>query len=601
MVVMAVLAVATPVTQLAQEAGWSFRTYAIGLALLSVTTAAAVCRAELRGGVAALRAQPGGALTLALAAAAAALVALVSHRPRWDDFSYIPNVVHFVAHPEAAMGHVVQFVYGGRSAIESYYVGTSMPFEYAQGVVAYGLGLHVLSVYHVIGPALFAALVPLVWYYAISRFEFSDRAAIAGALLICLCLLLMGESHRGFGSYSFTRLWHGKVVVMALGLPLVAGLAIDFFRTPRAGTWLRLFLVATALVGASTSSIVLLTLLAPVLALASVVAFLPPLRSAVLHGLAFGASFVYVAVFGVAFLVVAASELGASDPVHEGFATTFFGQLQYVFPWRTPTVTFAPALALASGAGALLLLRGWQRRFFATWLVTVVAGYLNPWVAPWLIDHVAPTGVYWRLFYLLPFPLAIGLTGAWLAERAGTGAPARALATLVIGIAVAAHLPARSPSIFRYYTTLGVGYQIERADRPTAEWIVEVSPPGPMLAPWYLGALVTILSADRPQVTTRDAALGVWFTSRGHAGEAELRREASEYLDGASRRGREAVLELALRHPEIQSVIARRPAAAQPKLIEGLRARGFTDRRSFGELEMFARPGQGQSQRGLSR
>ena len=586
--VMALLALATAVTQVAQEVGASFHTYSIALALFSLGLGAAVGRAELRGTFRTLRAHVGDTAALAALALAATTLALVSHRPRWDDFSYIPNVLHLVAHPEAAMGHVVHFVDGGRAAIESYYVGTSMPFEYAQGVVAHFLGLHVLSVYHVLAPALFGALVPLTWFYTLSRFEFSDRAAIAGAVLICLCLVLMGESHRGFGNYAFTRLWHGKVIVMALGLPLVVGLTLDFFRSPDWRGWLRLFATATALAGASTSSIVLLPLLAPPLALAAAVGLRLGPRIALARGLAYGASFVYVGAFGLAFLWLASAGLAAEDPVHEGFATTFRGQLQYVFPTRRPTTLL---LALFSGAGALLLMRGWQWRFFAAWGFAVIAAYLNPVVAPWLMEHVAPNGVYWRLLYLLPFPLALGLTGSWLADRFGVGRSAQGtmLAIVVVALTGLAHLPADSTSIFRRNTSLGLGYQIDRLDRRLAERLIEASPPGPMLAPWYLGGVVTLLTADRPQIATRDAALGLWFESRGQPGEARLRREASEYLDGDRPDGHEAVLELVVRHPQIRSVVVRYGIGQREGLDGALSERGFTERRDLGEVRVLSR------------
>ncbi len=588
--VSALLALATVLTQLAQALGWSFRSYAIAVALLSAAAIVGMARSELRGSLAALRAHAAGATVLALASTAAALLTLVSQRVLVDDLSYIPNVVHYVAHPDTAMSHVVHFIFGGDSAVESYYVGTSMPFEYAQGVVAYLIGVDVLSVYFVLAPALIGALIPLVWYYTLSRFEFADRAAIAGAVLICLCLPLMGEAHRGFGNYAFNRLWQGKAVLMTFGVPLVVGLSIDFLRNPGLRHWLCLFVAITAMVGTSTSSIALLVLLAPVLAVASVLGFGMSPRVALPRVAAFGAGFLYLVGFGLAFMMVAATDLGAQAPISKGFAEDFFAQAGYVFPRRLPT---SRVLALASCAGVIVLLRGWQRRFFASWLAFVSLAYLNPYVAPWLLEYVTPPTIYWRLFYLLPFPLAIGLTGAFIAERAGVGVSrlGNGLAAAVVILLIAAHVPSGSTSIFQRTTDVGVGYRMDPVAVRIALDLIEATPPGPMLAPWRPGGRVAMLSADRPQVVVRDAGLALWFTSRGKPQEADLRRRASNFLwNRGGPDGDLPVLKLVRRYRQIKSVVALQQAGEPERLRGHMALVGFTESQLVGPFTVFTKP-----------
>ncbi len=586
----ALLALATVITQLAQELGWSFRSYAITLALISGCVIVALARVELAGSFARLRANSATATVLALACIATATLTVSSYHELVDDFSYIPNVVYYIAHPDTAMSHVVHFVSGRPRPIESYCVGTSMPFEYAQGVVAYFTGVHVLSVYFVLAPAIFGALIPLVWYYTLTRFEFSDWAATFGAVLICLSLTLMGDAHRTFGNYAFNRLWQGKAVAMTYGLPLIIGLSIDFLRVPSVRHWLNLFVTATALAGISTSSIVLLPLLAPVLALASVIGLEMHPRKAIARVLAYGMSFAYVAGFGLALLMIAAGDLSTEDPISKGFADDFFGQLRYVFPALFPTTRL---LLLVGCVGAMGLLRGWQWRFFTAWLGLVVLAYLNSFVAPWLLEHLTPPTLYWRLFYLLPFPLAIGLAGACLAERTHVGASWRgnAVAATIVALMIAAHIPARPTSMFRRGMPIGIGFNPEADALLVARGLIDASPPGPMLAPSTTGGRVTLLSGNRPQICTREYALALWFTSRGERAEAALRRDASDFL--RTRRpvhGLNSVMELLRRHPRIQSVVARAKDIEKTSLVQQLATKGFTVRHPVPPFEVFTRP-----------
>jgi hypothetical protein len=591
MTVMAAMALATVITHLGQAVGISFRFYAILIAATTVALTAVVAYRERTRIVAALVSSPISAAVLGSLAALTAIATLFAHRPHADDYFYIPNVVYYVAHPDQAMGYINHFILGADAPVSTFYQGTALPFEYSQGAFAYLLGVHVLTVYHVLTPALFGFLLPLVWFYLISRFEFSDRAAIFGAMLIGLSLPLLGEALCSYGTFGINRLWHGKAVVLALGLPLFAALSVDFLRAVSRRHWARLFVCATALVGMSPSAIVLLSLLAFLMAAAGAVAFPRDLRERIRVTAVYGVSLCYVAVFAVAFLTKNAGKLGSDSLLNETMPRTFLGHAAFMFSLDSPTSLVLLAMSLA---GALLTLRGWSRRFLGAWLLCAGIALLNPLVAPFLIDHVTSPNIYWRLFYLLPFPLAIGLTGAALGARVGVGATTRgnAAAGLLVCLLVGAHWIPGSSSIFRRGTEVRLGVKLRPAARDLAQRVIESTPPGVMLAPWPLGNVISMLGGDHPQVRTKPDGLRLWFSRH----ELNRRITASDFLKrGESRRqqgGVEAVLALVERYPEIRSVLARGKVARKYDLERVLAAKGFTESNAIISLVVFAKPPQ---------
>ncbi|HEX9725911.1 MAG TPA: DUF6077 domain-containing protein [Vicinamibacteria bacterium] len=591
MTVMAAMALATVITHLGQAVGISFRFYAILIAATTVALTAVVAYRERTRIVAALVSSPISAAVLGSLAALTAIATLFAHRPHADDYFYIPNVVYYVAHPDQAMGYINHFILGADAPVSTFYQGTALPFEYSQGAFAYLLGVHVLTVYHVLTPALFGFLLPLVWFYLISRFEFSDRAAIFGAMLIGLSLPLLGEAHCSYGTFGINRLWHGKAVVLALGLPLFAALSVDFLREVSRRHWARLFICATALVGMSPSAIVLLSLLAFLMAAAGAVAFPRDLRERIRVTAVYGVSLCYVAVFAVAFLTKNAGKLGSDSPLNETMPRTFLGHAAFMFSLDSPTSLVLLAMSLA---GALLTLRGWSRRFLGAWLLCAGIALLNPLVAPFLIDHVTSPNIYWRLFYLLPFPLAIGLTGAALGARVGVGATTRgnAAAGLLVCLLVGAHWIPGSSSIFRRGTEVRLGVKLRPAARDLAQRVIESTPPGVMLAPWPLGNVISMLGGDHPQVRTKPDGLRLWFSRH----ELNRRITASDFLKRGESRCQqgdvEAVLALVERYPEIRSVLARGKVARKYDLERVLAAKGFTESHAIVSLVVFAKPPQ---------
>ena len=186
-----------------------------------------------------------------------------------DLFYYVPNAVYHLQNPDSPMDFVIHFIEAGSEPFSSYFGATSLPFEYTQAVVSYFFKIPYLSTFYFFSPALLGFLIPVTLYYLISQF-INPKSAAVGALFAAAIILLLGETPRTPGTWSFPNIYSGKVFFISIGIPLFAAATINFFRTSSPFDWKLMFVVTTAMVGATTSSMALLPALAAVLVVAYV-------------------------------------------------------------------------------------------------------------------------------------------------------------------------------------------------------------------------------------------------------------------------------------------------------------------------------------------
>jgi len=530
------LALLTVAVHVAQIAAIPFRTLSVVSLLLTLVVAIFViwtARGRLRG---VRRQDRGVVLLVALLALAGAALALASHRPSFDDFYYVPNAVYYLQHPDQPLGFVVHFLDAGQQPFTSLFWGTSVAYDYVRAVGAWLLGTDYLVVYHLLSTALVGALIPLAAFYLTSHFADSTFSAALGTLVAVAVLLLLGETHRTFGNFAFNRAFQGKTLLLAAGLPLFAAVTLDFFETRAPFFWLFLLSVTVSMVGATASAIVLLPALALPLLLATADRLcreVEPRRLLLLAG-AYAATFAYLGLYAVLLLLASPLELGPDSPVNQGFPPTFFGQLQLVIDPAQPVTAVA---VLASTVGALVLASTATRRFLAIWIASLVLLYLNPFVAPLLIEHVASPNLYWRLFYLYPFPLVVSIATAALFRRGAHFVPSLKLRTLCVAIVLLVLLALNwlpsSPSVFQTTTELGwPRYKVIEGELDYARQLVTVAPPGTMLAPLPYSGVIPMLTSDYPQVRIRENGVLLWWSERGMPETAERRLRASRFVGG---------------------------------------------------------------------
>jgi len=590
--IMSVAAVLTVLTHIAQISRMPFYIYAITGVCLAIVTAGLVLWRELsKQIVKTVTAHPWPAVALAGCSLLGVLLCLVSHRHALDDSYYVPNVVYYLEHPTEAMGFLIHFVDSGGDPFVSYHFG-SFPFEYSEGILAYLTRCHFLTVYYFLAPALFGGMIPLVWFYLISRFGFRSRAAITGSFIICMSLPLMGEQHGSFGNLAFNRIFEGKVVMLAVGIPLFVGLTMDFFRWPGKKNWFYLFLASVAMVGFSSSAAMLLPMLASVMVIASCVWYVPNVRAWILRGFFYLCILFYPILYVGTFLLMSPELLNSDNPIYRDRLTTYLANVKNVIG--------GPVVIIFLAAGTILaiwLLQKRQRRFLVAWLGLLFLLYLNPLAGP-IVMKLTRQSVFWRLFYLLPFPLVLGLSGAAVAGRLENKSPkwGRIFFGTITVLLLAAHLSASSSSVFRRgprVTKFGIPRYKVLNIREARSVLESAPPPGTMLALQEVSRSLPMLTAKYPQLLIRPHAIYIWMNQRGTMDKAVRRIQAQAFLGGRmSKENLDSLVWVIRQNPQIRSIVAysRVAEAGNRYLFSLLKNFGFAEHMLADDLVVFIRP-----------
>lgn len=474
-------------------------------------------------------------LVLVFLGSLSAVLALATNRGSIDDPLYVADAVYRLQHPSDILNFSSHYLYNhaGRPFL-LYWYDTANAFEYAQAAIAYLLGLEFLTLYHIVAVALFAFIAPLAVWFLLRQFISDPWACLAGTIFSFGILLILGETHRAYGNFFITRIFHGKTVLMAIGLPLVAAYTVRFLHTRSRFTWWMLLASTTATTGLTTSSFVLVPALVSVLLLAHGWAARPSfsewIRDVAWVSIALG----YLFICAVVFSAFALKNLGIASIVNVDWPLTFSGHFRLVFDvgCSFALIIFSVCMVVAG-----IFLGNWQRQLLFGWMAASILLYLNPLTAPFLIEHLTSPNIYWRLFYIFPFIATIGLAGAstWqVLSRFGVNFQS-GCAGLVIVALIAAHFLLPSASIFKrhdVYKFGPIGYKLPNEWLTDARKLIATAPPGPMLAPEMVAGTIAMLNSHFPQIRVRDTTLLMLMAQQGLLEEAKARIRASEFVAG---------------------------------------------------------------------
>ncbi|WP_231104144.1 DUF6077 domain-containing protein [Xanthomonas graminis] len=518
------LATSAASLMLAQRLSLRFSVVALLIGGLAVATLS-VTAVQVIGGYRRLR-QPGqrlhlaGAIALALAGG---WLAMSINRPDIDDSIYVPKAVYYVAHPDAPIDTSVNWLAGLERTPNS---GVFPYYELTQAALAWLGGVPYLAVYHVLFPGIVGFLMCAAAIVLIGAFETRPRTILLCSVFYLLLLLALGETHRAYGNLSIARAFHGKYMFLSVGVPAWIYFSLRYLRHPRPRTWLILTAVGVGMAAATPTAMVFLPFLALTLALAVHVqesrAFASP--AAWWPALRYGASLAPVVLMAIAFRFYAVDNIAAGSQINAGFPTSFADQLRLIV---NPDYPLTPALFVASLA--LVLALSPYRRFFATWVATLCILLLNPWVSHLVMLHLTTENIYWRMFYLLPFPLLAALALAPLANAGRRGPLWAGLCVIAAGLAATIG----PTSVLRHDNgaTLALpGYKIGTADRRCAQQLVQRAAPGSMLAPVEIASNVLLLSSRFPQYVVREDYLGLMMSTVPARISFQQRQDAAAYL-----------------------------------------------------------------------
>jgi hypothetical protein len=468
---------------------------------------------------------------------ACGFVSLAAIRPEVDDVNYAARALFFLTN----LDRPLDLAFHDHAFFQEplrYPLLLTYASELFWAHVAWLLRIEFLDAYHLIAAFVGGALIPLVWAVAIGRFGESLRSTTLGALVVSAYLVVDGVSHTGFGNYAFVRVWHGKVLLLAVLVPLFMAFALDWLERPRPSAWLKLFAVAVCGSGLSGTALFLLPLLTLALG-GGHLAARGPSRRAVLEVIGLGTTLVQPVVVGLLLRL-------SADPAdyrylgfEVGFAESFGGQLGMVFPPSPPIAIVAFAIG---GLVSLAFLPSERRRFLIGWTATITVVALNPLVTPLVVDHLTTWNAYWRIFYVLPFPLCVGLAGALLCGR-WLPAPRMALtagALVVVGATLANAL-APGPTTLGGLRFAPGSYKLHPGVLEDVREIAANAAPGSMLAPYEISTTLPLVSAAFPQASVEGFFLVHFGRLQNQRREADARHRAALFVGGRRPTGLEDV------------------------------------------------------------
>lgn len=573
--VIAGMAAAVAVGMHSAGAAWRW-TWLLGLLSVLATGAAVLMRKEGPGLSApirpptAARTEAGSILALCVAAGAA-IFSLYVVRPDGDDAYFISRSVWAAEHGRIPVRDILftnQAVgaQAGEPPVAS--------IEVLNGSLARLLGVHAASFTYYI--ALPVATFIAVWATWMLIRRWAPRRPVLCFAVAMAYLLLSGVSGASFGSFHLVRMWQGKAAFVSIMVPLLYAYLTEWAEH-RSRRPLGLVLAAgVAAVGLSSTAVMIVPLV--------IVAAAGPLLLTGRIKAALGAGLALIYPLAAGLVVAVLYPVPASASV--------------VMPPATVWAWVMLSGVLGGVGGAALWLSPWLSRRDIPALITsgiavTATALLVPGVLA-LISNVTGAGVVsWRLLWLVPGPVLVGLLAAapipavwpeaarWLAPVV-SALPALALCALVLaaGVPVWSYqnghaTVARHPSWKYDALSLTLARDMLRADH----------------RPGYVLSTQRIMSAV-PLITTRIRAVDprdYYLNSAGLSvsrGFVTPRRLLTRMAGGVLPMPSEAAVRTALARVDVGYVCVWRANTAALSLLEQA---GYSPVAHFRSLQCLAR------------
>lgn len=574
----------TLVTLLSQWAGLTFRTYTLISLLTGLACLAASVIISLREIQQARERDYGRLAGLFLLGMVCAMLASVIKTTNGDNQFYVSNALYFLDHPNEPMDFAIHFlVPSPGKTIISPIQGTSLSFDYLRAVLASSLNLKFLDTFYFFGvPAAF--MLPVVYFLLMHQFSKDAGQALTGATF-CVALVLISLDNgniitspngRSIGKLAIWYSYYGKFIFLTVGIPLFVALSMKFLALPSMKNWVFLVATSIAFAGMSTTALLLMPILASILLMAAVLSMTPTLgylqnwRGILLSGVAYLSSVGVLIVYTLYLIFwTRGGDVGGDSFTLPGQVTF----IEHLWHFSNPKFLFTPLLMAASIILVLVYLRGQLRIFLLSWAALLIIFFLNPPATAILIDRVVPRNIYWRLFYLVPYPISLALVLIDRSARQWKTHAALAIGMLAVGV-VAQGVVANRQGIISLSPT-----EYHDPGRSVAQRIVDVAPAGPMLAPRGLSRLITMLDGFHPQISIRHDGMEFWLDPE----DASLRVKAAGLVNGDMNRVQD--FKEFLKRNMARSVVLRRVVLEKDRagtIQTILHTNGFVHQRTVG-------------------
>ncbi len=458
-----------------------------------------------------------------LVSLAGGLLAASINRPDIDDSIYVPKAVFYIENPGSALDKTMNWVAGLPKTPSS---GIFQHYEIMQAALAYKLNIHFLDLYHIVFPAIVGFLMCISMFLVVSLFDHRRWAPLLSVVFLLLIILSLGETHRTFGNISIARGFHAKYMFVAVGVPAWVYFSLQFLALRRRKTWVILTALGIAMGGASTTALVFLPFLSALVAASYIFnenqGFFR--KDTLFLAGAYFSCLLPVVLLALNFRSYAKNNFAAGSFINNGFPTSFPDQLGLLI---NPDYPLTPFLFISSFA--ILLFFSPYRRFFLCWIALGFIIFLNPVVSEFIIKNFTSENIYWRLFYLLPFPIIIAIAYLSLLK---SGLTFRAISFLAAGAAFYSAFWGPT-SVLRAENKAFLaspGYKIHEPELSVVKEIIAAFPGGSMLAPLEISSNIVLLSSKYPQFHMREDHLGFFLLISGRQADYANRSKLFRYL-----------------------------------------------------------------------
>ncbi|MCJ7435335.1 MAG: hypothetical protein MUO77_17790 [Anaerolineales bacterium] len=519
-----------------------------------------------------------------------------------DEYYYGTNPAYYVQHPASRMDFKLLFFYSGGQPLYSVGYLTATAFDYILGVFSYLTKIQFIKVYYELGGGLGGFLIPLSIYLLLSQFSRTTTSAVLGTFFTTLSIFLLAETVWTPGGYSFIRSFEGKVIMLFAGIPLFVYYSLGYFSATDITQYathitqrifhpaaINLFFLIAALTGLSTSAFMVFPILAAIIFVSYWLTFretFVSFRDVMERGIVYLLSFFYLFYFAIFVAMHDKVDTALAINVSNGYTDSV---REYLVGYYNPSIPLTPILLIIFSLAILFITRGKLRTFLSLWMGIVLLTVPNPIVAKLLLNLFR--GIYFRLMYIYPFPLIIGISSAALYEITSQNTQKKIIwAVACFAFCVILFLSPSSLFVSDRYTW---GTWSSYKENASAFEIVNAAPHGLMVAPYPTSGAVRMIDTEFDQLVTRDDHLDVYLNLQGRSDEAKLRMRASDFLDGKAQEY-DSFVRLMDMYPEVQSVVFYRKifyrqeyAETAKQLANLMQTLGFANRKDLDDTVVF--------------
>lgn len=512
-----------------------------------------------------------GILILSLSGA---ILSISINRPDIDDSIYVPKAVFYTENPKALIDKSVTWIAVPDNLPTT---GVFPYYELSQAAFSLILEKKYLDFYHIIFPGIVGFLICLSMFLLIRIFEHKQSAALLSVLFFILLLMSLGETHRTFGNLSFARAFQGKFMFLSVGVTSWVYFSLRYFLMRDLLSWIALIALGIGMAGATTTAMVFL----PFLSIAIIASYYFNESRTVLSisdlklATTYFASLIPLVAMAIDFRSYAINHIGAGSSINAGFPKSFSEQMRLLI---NPDYPLMPTIFILTLVFVIFFSR--YRKFFISWVAIIIVFLLNPLVSDFVIKNITTENIYWRLFYLLPFPLVACVAFSILVQA---NQVSKTIAVFLMALLIQAAFWGPT-SVVRPGNRATIdfhGYKIGSRDPfAVSQKIIDTIAYGSMFSPIELSNNILLLSSRYPQFYMREDYLGFMLGSVGHSQEFKKRAKTYSYLynEDISDDGKLSFLNIIKDKNKPNHIVVRSKSINYKVILQMLRQEGYEAR-----------------------